>query len=281
MFPGVVVVSTAADLRSALAAAATTIDIFLPAARIDLGGQALVVPAGLNATLSSVEGGATLDGAWRSRIFEVHGALTLSRLHLTRGLAPNGTARGLSGGGAIAVGAGGSLVLLDSEVSSSTTAATVVPALALPAGGAAYDSELANVVAVAQATGEHGGGIAVAANASAVLVRSSLANLSAPVGGAISNAGRVTVHQGAVVGVSAIFGGGVAVTSAGELVLLEASISGARATADFGAVFVMAATASAVVTNSSMVNSHAGRVCSQPHSALPITPCCLPPTRRV
>ena len=268
MFPGVVVVSTAADLRSALAAAATTINIFLPAARIDLGGQALVVPAGLNATLSSVEGGATLDGAWRSRIFEVHGALTLSRLHLTRGLAPNGTARGLSGGGAIAVGAGGSLVLLDSEVSSSTTAATVVPALALPAG-AAYVSELANVVAVAQATGEHGGGIAVAANASAVLVRSSLANLSAPVGGAISNAGRVTVHQGAVVGVSAIFGGGVAVTSAGELVLLEASISGARATADGGAVFVMAATASAVVANSSIVNSHAGRVSSQPHSALP------------
>ena len=271
------VVRTAADLRSALATAATTVNIFLPAARIDLGGQPLVVPAGLNATLSSVEGGATLDGAWRSRIFEVHGALTLSRLHLTRGLAPNETTGGLSGGGAIAVGAGGSLVLLDSAVSSSTTAATVVPALALTAA-ASYLSELANVVVVAHATGEHGGGIVVAANASAMLVRSSLTNLSAPVGGGISNAGRVTVHQGAVVGVSAIFGGGVAVTSAGELVLLEASISGARATADHGVVFVLAAAGSVVMTNSSIVNSHAGRVCSQLHSALPLTPCCLPAT---
>ena len=48
-----------------------------------------------------------------------------------------------------------------------TASATVVPALALPAG-ASYASQLANVVAVAQAAGEHGGEIAVAANASAV-----------------------------------------------------------------------------------------------------------------
>jgi hypothetical protein len=263
--PGVVLVHTAADLRSALAAAATTVDLFLAPGRFDLGGQPLVVPASVNATLSSVEGGATLDGGWRSRIFEVHGALTLSWLHLTRGLAPNGTAGSvLSGGGAIAVGAGGSLAVVDSVVSSSATAATVVPALPLPFiidGGPSYASELAKFVAVAQATGEHGGGIAVAANASAVLVRSMLTNLSAPVGGAISGAGRMTVQQGAVVGVSAIIGGGIAVTSAGELVLLEASISDALATADAGAVSVTEVAGTAMVTNSSIVNSHAGRVC--------------------
>ena len=201
MTPGVVVVHTVEELRSALAATAATataVHLFLPAARFDLGGEALVVPVGMNATLSSVEGGATLNAEGRSRVFEVHGALTLSQLQLTHGLAPNGTAAGLSGGGAIAVGAGGSLVLVDSTLSSSATPATAVPAFAPCADPQAipgncvpnaafrpgdYISELAPILAQAQATGEHGGGIAVAANASAAIVRSTLTNLSASLGG--------------------------------------------------------------------------------------------------
>ena len=243
------------------------------------------MPAGMNATLSSVEGGATLDAEGRSRVFEVHGALTLSRLHLTRGLAPNGTSGSLSGGGAVAVGASGSLVLLDSTLSSSATASTAVPAfvpcpdpLAIPGiciPNAAfrpgdYTSELAPILEQVQATGEHGGGIAVAANASATIVRSTLTNLSASLGGAISGAGRVTMQQGAITGVNALFGAGIAVTSAGELVLLETSIYGASATADAGAVLVSDSAGTAAVANCSFAHNHAVHV-----RALPPPPLCI------
>lgn len=273
--PGAVAVHTIEELRSALAATDPTVSIVLPAAWFRLGGEALVVPAGVNATLRSVETGATLDAEGRSRIFEVYGALSLSRLHLTRGLAPNGTTGGLSGGGAIAVGAGGSVVLVDSTLSSSATAATAVPSFvpcpdpqAIPGDcipNAAfrpgdYSSELAPILALAQATGEHGGGIAVAANASVSIVRSTMTNLSASLGGAISSAGRVTVQQGAIVGVNAIFGAGIAVTSAGELVLLETTISDALATADVGAVLVSDSGGRAAVTNCSFANNHAVHV---------------------
>ena len=261
-----VVLRTAVDLRGALATAASAIEIFLPpASHLDLNGSAIVVPAGVNVSLSSIDGGATLDGAWRSRIFEVHGTLTLSQLHLTRGLAPNSLSVGaLSGGGAIAVGPGGSLLLLDSAVSSSATAATVVPTLPLPILGATYFAQLVSILATAQATGEHGGGIAVAATVSAVIIRSTLTNLSAPVGGAVSNAGRLHVQQGAVAVVRSVFGAGIAVTSAGELVLLEASISYAHATADGGAVYVLEATGTAAIDSCSITNCSAVRVRATP-----------------
>ena len=100
-------------MRDALAAS-TAVNLFLPAATLfDLGGASLVVPAGSNVTLSGEGRGATLDGEWLSRIFEVHGNLTLSQLHLTRGRSPPGVVASMSGGGAIAVAAGGSLRLLD------------------------------------------------------------------------------------------------------------------------------------------------------------------------
>ena len=262
--PGVVVVRTVENIRSALTAATTTVVLFLPSAsQLDLHGEALVVPAGVNATLSSGEAAATLHGGWRSRVFEVYGSLTLNRLHLTGGLAPPGTVGAqFSGGGAIAVGAGGSLLLLDGTVSSSTTNATAVAALALPDSDTStdYSYDVSGFIADAHTTGEHGGGIAVAAGGSAVLVRSTLRNLSAPVGGAISTAGRATVRQCAVTDVSAIFGGGIAVTSAGELVLLEASISETRATtANAGVVCVFEAAGTAVMSNCSISNSHAER----------------------
>ena len=263
MTPGVVLVRTAAELRSALATGESTVNLFLPAgARFDLGGAALVVLAGVNATLSSQgEVGATLDGEWRSRIFEVRGTLTLSRLHLTRGLAPtNGS---LSGGGAIAVGAGSSLLLLDSTVSSSATATTAVAALAKPDGSflvnfpPVYAALLASVLGAAQEAGEHGGGIAVAANATAAIVRSTLANNSASLGGAISNAGgRVTVSEGAIASSSAIYGAGISVTQAGELVVLDASISDVIATGDAGAVLV-SATSTAAISGCSFADNHA------------------------
>ena len=232
--PGLSFAYSTEALRVALATA-TTVNLFLPATnRFDLGGAALVVPVGSNVTLSSDGNGATLDGEWLSRVFEVHGNLTLSGLSLTRGRSPPGFAGSLSGGGAIAVASGGSLLLLDCVLSSSTTVTNVTLGDSLFTGAPDY---MDHILATAAAEGIQGGALAVAADANAVLVRSTLTNMTSRYGGAISTAGRMTILQSVVTSTSAEFAGAIAL-SQGELVVLESAISYSHAIRDGGCIDV-------------------------------------------
>ena len=259
LLPGAVVVRTAADLVAALAAATGPVNLFLPPGRMALGGAAVVVEAGVNATLRSDGEGATLDAGGRSRVFEVRGALTLLVVRCTRGLAPAGTQGSLSGGGAIAVADGGVLRMVDCWVSASATAAAEVPLLAVSTGDAGRES----VVEVAHTAGEHGGGLSLAATATATLVRTELTDLSAPVGAAVSTRGALTMSQARVDGAAARLAA-IAVSGAGQLWLWGSTLLNMRATTDVGGLMV-SSSAHASIHGSRIANGHAARVRQRPH----------------
>ena len=88
--PLLVTASSSAALRASIPTSGNASFTLSEGDTVELNGAPLLVPLGVSLQLISTGSGATIDAQHLSRVFEVHGVLSLHRIHLINGNATQG-----------------------------------------------------------------------------------------------------------------------------------------------------------------------------------------------